>query len=645
MNKFISKIIGASLAIAMMIGAAVGTTTNGIIRVRAENATKVYSAVGNSSGNYKLQQGENTSDYWTTNAGSRESSGDNRGLAWSKTAATLTYTPNFAVNGLVLKGSSNSAGQTISYTIGTGSSVTVGAMTKNNNKDYTFSNFSCASGSLITISITAGSKSTWVSSITLSYDNGGGSGSSSSSSSSSSSAPVTYTVTYHDTNKTEGNAPSDNKTYEDGASVEVKGNPGSLVRTGYEWFGWSLNQDGTGTAYGPAFEDSYTINGGNVDFYPIWAEVPSLPSYNEELAFDFLGLNVSNNTSYEARSATVESEAESKYESAEWQITVGNNSAQLGTNAKVGNLEKATLGNGDFPAASGLASALNIQTTTQKYSAAICTTPMSSIHEAELIFNDTNGGKITSAWILSSTDGTTWQVESRKVWNIETGTKFCFERNIEERQYAFVAYWNLTYSGGLKGFELKLYGDYTRETIENTKTQTELSYRYVKDGNAYTYTDISMRFGGLVNKTVWGNLDTNEHLIAGVGVMITGYREQLRTPYSVKDHANEAVSSTGEFNIKTQLVDYYVTLNTFEVAENENNYYWNLRYSIASQDDIMDEYTAAAYIKLTSGELVFFKQVEYSVWSLAYDYLTNRNCDEYTAGGSLYHLFNDAGME
>lgn len=162
----------------------------------------------------------------------------------------------------------------------------------------------------------------------------------------------------------------------------------------------------------------------------------------------------------------------------------------------------------------------------------------------------------------------------------------------------------------------------------------------------YTYSDISMRFGGSINEDLWNELDTNGHLIAGVGVMITGYDEQLRTPYSVKEHAGEAVSSTGEFNIKTQLVDYYASLSTFDIPKQNNNYYWNLRYEIASssEEDIIDSYTAAAYIKLTNGELVFLKQVKYSVWSLANDYLNNRECNQETAGGSLYALAHSVQM-
>ena len=187
----------------------------------------------------------------------------------------------------------------------------------------------------------------------------------------------------------------------------------------------------------------------------------------EELAFHLNGASIhGSETSYAAREANVDTATNSKVSKANWQITVGNNSAQLGTNAKSGNLSKATLGNGSYTAASGIASALStytsttITTSTQKYSAAICTTSMEHIKKVDLIFTGTNGGNITTAWVLSSTNGTTWEVEAAKTSNITTGSSFTFNKNSEARQYAFVAYWNLTNSGGLKGFELKLYGEY-----------------------------------------------------------------------------------------------------------------------------------------------------------------------------------------
>ena len=215
---------------------------------------------------------------------------------------------------------------------------------------------------------------------------------------------------------------------------------------------------------------------------------PVVADVAEELAFHFNGNDVhGSETGYAAREADCDSASTSKVSSAHWQITVGNNSAQLGTNAKAGNLSKTTLGNGGFSAASGLASALSIETDTQKYSAAICTTGMQNITKGQLFFTGTNGGAITTAWLLSSTDGTSWAIESSKTSSIVTESVFSVTKSSNAKQFAFVAYWNLTNSGGLKGFEFKLFGEY--EQAANTHRVTfvpnngeESSASYVADG-------------------------------------------------------------------------------------------------------------------------------------------------------------------
>ena len=73
-------------------------------------------------------------------------------------------------------------------------------------------------------------------------------------------------------------------------------------------------------------------------------------------------------------------------------------------------------------------------------------------------------------------------------------------------------------------------------------------------------------------------------------------------------------------------------------AEDGDDYYWNLFFSVDFDEiSINKYYVAAAYIKV-DGEYVFMKEVKYSVTSLAQDYLDHRNCDGITAEGSLAKL-------
>ncbi|WP_234993048.1 MULTISPECIES: InlB B-repeat-containing protein [unclassified Paenibacillus] len=59
----------------------------------------------------------------------------------------------------------------------------------------------------------------------------------------------TYTVTYDGNGSTGGSVPADGGSYEQGAAVQVYGNNGNLVKTGFTFAGWNTAADGTGTDY------------------------------------------------------------------------------------------------------------------------------------------------------------------------------------------------------------------------------------------------------------------------------------------------------------------------------------------------------------------------------------------------------------
>lgn len=73
-------------------------------------------------------------------------------------------------------------------------------------------------------------------------------------------ASSSYTVTYNANGATSGTVPTDNTSYASGTSVTVKGNTGSLAKTGYTFSGWNTQADGNGTdrAVGSTF--SITAN-------------------------------------------------------------------------------------------------------------------------------------------------------------------------------------------------------------------------------------------------------------------------------------------------------------------------------------------------------------------------------------------------
>jgi uncharacterized repeat protein (TIGR02543 family) len=78
----------------------------------------------------------------------------------------------------------------------------------------------------------------------------------------------TYTVTYNGNGNTGGSVPTDATKYESGTTVTVKGNTGSLAKTGWVFAGWNTNATGTGTNY-TAGSGTFSITA-NTTLYAKW---------------------------------------------------------------------------------------------------------------------------------------------------------------------------------------------------------------------------------------------------------------------------------------------------------------------------------------------------------------------------------------
>jgi uncharacterized repeat protein (TIGR02543 family) len=83
----------------------------------------------------------------------------------------------------------------------------------------------------------------------------------------------TYSVTYSGNGATSGFAPVDNGAYEEGATVTVLGNTGSLGLPGYAFSGWNTAANGSGTSYAPAA--TFTMGASDVTLYAQWTLIPT----------------------------------------------------------------------------------------------------------------------------------------------------------------------------------------------------------------------------------------------------------------------------------------------------------------------------------------------------------------------------------
>ena len=86
-------------------------------------------------------------------------------------------------------------------------------------------------------------------------------------------ANPTFTVTYNGNGNTTGSVPTDSTTYEEGQTVTVLGNTGSLVKTGYSFIGWNTAANGSGTTYTQT--QTFTMGSANVILYAQWTTNPT----------------------------------------------------------------------------------------------------------------------------------------------------------------------------------------------------------------------------------------------------------------------------------------------------------------------------------------------------------------------------------
>ena len=152
----------------------------------------------------------------------------------------------------------------------------------------------------------------------------------------------------------------------------------------------------------------------------------------------------------------------------------------------------------------------------------------------------------------------------------------------------------------------------------------------------YEYNTVSIRFGGLLSQDLWNDLDTENHIIEGFGVMITTY--DFLEGEEIKDFYDSAALAESNPDIEDEIVNYFVPVEQMNeiIGVDGDTYFWNLRYGI---ENFKKVYVASAYIR-TENEYVFFKQATYSVKSLAADYISNRGYSVSAANGSLNNLAN-----
>ena len=165
----------------------------------------------------------------------------------------------------------------------------------------------------------------------------------------------------------------------------------------------------------------------------------------------------------------------------------------------------------------------------------------------------------------------------------------------------------------------------------NTLYASSIEIGWSSTSPKYTYSDVSIRFGGYLSQDLWNSLNN----IEGFGALAAS-EDIVNESVLFSNYMASAVAPGEYVNPTLDIVDYYKPIEDMMPAVDGNNYYWNLFLRI-SEMNFDTYYIAAAYIKTSTG-YVFFKEAKYSVKSLASDYINNRGYDDNVASGSLYNL-------
>jgi len=180
------------------------------------------------------------------------------------------------------------------------------------------------------------------------------------------------------------------------------------------------------------------------------------------------------------------------------------------------------------------------------------------------------------------------------------------------------------------------------ETIEAIDTRTSLAYRYSRDSEGhFTFTNLYVRFGGIITKSLWNALEEESHII--------GFGELYSTDEYLGANELKSYYATAESNPNIEFHSYEVTSDPesypalFSDSEykgvTDDYYVWNIRRSVL-EENYTEIYASVAFIITQDDGVVFFEETRKSVKSLAQDLLGGPDYNEQSLSGSLNYLAN-----
>ncbi len=94
---------------------------------------------------------------------------------------------------------------------------------------------------------------------------------------------TTYTIAYDSNTAFSGTVPSDYTLYSSSETAYIRGNEGTLIKTGFSFSGWTLNSDGSGTVYSPSATTTIAMTS-NRTLYAKWTATTFPVSFDSNTA-------------------------------------------------------------------------------------------------------------------------------------------------------------------------------------------------------------------------------------------------------------------------------------------------------------------------------------------------------------------------
>ncbi len=183
--------------------------------------------------------------------------------------------------------------------------------------------------------------------------------------------------------------------------------------------------------------------------------------------------------------------------------------------------------------------------------------------------------------------------------------------------------------------------DTVKRIIESTViTRSSLAYHYSTTNEGFEFSNVVVRFGGIITKDLWDQLDA-ESTILGYGTMSStdtylGANE-LKSYYASPDGTNVRKYYHALTNDPTSYPALYDDSNYQGVVD--DYYVWNLTKTV-SEANFNKVYASLAFIVTEDDGVVFLDEVRASVKSLAQDLIDGPDYDALSLEGSLNYLAN-----